>query len=192
MSAEIYQAVVVTGADPLGLGRLKVVVPQVSGAGVSAWAVPTVRTYGPLPAAGSTVWVSLDTGDASRVVWHAAGLFSGWSPFAPGWMGAGWSAGSAALRTGPGGCVRWRGSASTGVSPLSTGAVVLTLPSGLCPAGAVGDVREFPVSFNVPGGARTVGVVGVGTGGAVTVLSAAVTFSGTLSVAFAPVSYTTM
>lgn len=70
MSAEIYQAHVVSAADPLGLGRIKVVVPQVSGPAVSPWAAPTVRVKGPAPAPGTTVWVSLDTGDPAKPVYH--------------------------------------------------------------------------------------------------------------------------
>lgn len=72
MVAEIFEAVVVSGADPLGQGRIRVVVPQMSGTAVSAWAVPTARTLAPPPAAGTPVWVSLDTGDPGKPVCHYA------------------------------------------------------------------------------------------------------------------------
>jgi hypothetical protein len=126
VSAEIYEALVVTGNDPLNQGRVKVVIPQVSGAAVSAWALPTNRLAAPPPAAGSTVWVHLDTGDPSKPVYHAGALWSAWTPVPAAWLASGWHAPSAAYRCGPGGRVQWRGAVTTTVSPVPATSLVMT------------------------------------------------------------------
>lgn len=73
MTAEIYRAVVVTGNDPLGQGRAKITLPQISGPAVSTWATPTNRSQ-TQPAPGTVVWVHLDSGDPARPVYHSGPL----------------------------------------------------------------------------------------------------------------------
>lgn len=184
MSAEIFEAVVVTGADPLGQGRVRVVIPQVSGDAISTWALPTMRTYGPAPAAGSTVWVSLDTGDASKPVYHAAGLWSPWTPVPAAWMASGWSSANARYRGGPGGHVEIYGNLTTTTSPTTDGGALFNVPPALAPA-AGGPNLNVPVLV-FPGTASAVSSgVKLTTGGVGTVRGGAIAFTGTLTLSLA-------
>ena len=65
----IYQAIVVSAADPMMQGRVQVKVPSVVG-GSNAWARPC-RPPGSAvtPRIGTSVWVMFEGGDASRPVW---------------------------------------------------------------------------------------------------------------------------
>lgn len=72
----IYRATVAGSGDPMGQGRIQVVVPAVGGA--TLWALPC-RPAGPqaigrraqdgLPATGATAWVMFEEGDPGRPVW---------------------------------------------------------------------------------------------------------------------------
>lgn len=191
MSAEVFEAVVVTSADPLGQGRVRVVIPQVSGDAISTWALPSVRTYGPPPAPGSTVWVSLDTGDPSKPVYHAAGLYSPWTAMPSAWAASGWSVTNAAYSTGPGGRVEWRGNLTTTSSPVANGAALFTVPPSLAPA-STGPNVNIPLLY-FPGSA-TPAVTGMklDTTGAATLRGASITFTGTLTLSLSPLSYSTI
>lgn len=184
MSGEIYEALVVTGNDPLGQGRLKVIVPQVSGAALSTWALPTARTYGPAPAPGATVWVSLDTGDPSKPVYHTGPLSSAWRAPPGGWLASGWAAGSAAYRTGPGGRVEWRGALSTATVALGASTHLLTA-AGVAPAAAL----YAPAVLLTP--SPVVGSVLLDTGGALSWTGGAVSYTGTAQLYLSTLFYAT-
>jgi uncharacterized protein involved in type VI secretion and phage assembly len=70
-----YRGTVVSNADPMGVGRLSVQVPDVLGDEPSTWAMPCFPLAGPgmgqyhLPPAGSGVWVEFEQGDPSYPIW---------------------------------------------------------------------------------------------------------------------------
>lgn len=70
-----YRGTVVNNVDPLGLGRLLAVVPDVGGLIPGTWAVPCLPVAGPqggmfaVPIIGSGVWVEYEQGDPSRPIW---------------------------------------------------------------------------------------------------------------------------
>ncbi len=72
-----FRAVVVDVADPSGLARLKVSLPDGPPGARAVWAMPCVPYAGPgqgaadvaLPPAGTAVWVEFERGDPSRPVW---------------------------------------------------------------------------------------------------------------------------
>ncbi|MFH9606852.1 phage baseplate assembly protein V [Streptomyces sp. NPDC017448] len=65
MSTEgLRQARVISTADPLNHGRVRLQVPQVSGSAATGWA-PPIQSGGRIPAVGETVWVAYQGGDAS-------------------------------------------------------------------------------------------------------------------------------
>jgi hypothetical protein len=61
-----YRGVVVDNADPYGLGRLNIQVPEVLGV-ESTWATPE---HAP-PQVGAEVWVRFEGGDPQHPVWSA-------------------------------------------------------------------------------------------------------------------------
>jgi len=66
----LYKAVIVDTNDPLGLGRITVQVPQVTGLGVSNWIESCSNGGGVVvPAVGSTAWVMYMDGDPNFPVW---------------------------------------------------------------------------------------------------------------------------
>lgn len=194
MSAEIYRAVVVTGNDPMGQGRAKVTIPQISGPAVSTWAIPTSR-YAIQPAAGSAVWVSFDSGDPARPVFHsAAPPAPSWSTWAalPGTLGTNWIIHTAQYRTGPGGQVQLRGSVQKTVSPSAVNDTLLTLPSVLWPASTGPDLWW---ACPYQGGTSSTGAANVALSltGALEQITGSVGFSGgNLTVNLSPISYTTV
>ncbi|MCC5480612.1 phage baseplate assembly protein V [Streptomyces sp. NPDC059680] len=70
-----YRGTVVSNADPMGVGRLQVQVPDVLGDVPSTWAMPCFPLAGPgmgqfhLPPVGSGVWVEFEQGDPSYPIW---------------------------------------------------------------------------------------------------------------------------
>jgi len=67
----IYRGVVTNTADPEGLGRLKVQVPQVLGAIQTEWAwpvSPNLAGITPLDI-GDPVWVAFEGGDLDHPIW---------------------------------------------------------------------------------------------------------------------------
>jgi hypothetical protein len=156
---------------------------------VSTWAQPTARTNGAPPPTGSTVWVSLDTGDPSKPVYHAAALWSAWTALPGEALAAGFSAPTAAYRTGPGGAVQWRGQVSTTTSPLAQGTAILTAPPAPAAAGA-------PTAFTLiatPGSSTPAAApVALSAGGTLSYLGANLSFSGTLTLNLAPLAYSTL
>jgi hypothetical protein len=75
----IYRATVVGTGDPSGKGRIRVQVPQLSGAAESRWAEP-VNPGLPVPSAKSIVWISFNGGDLNKPVYfsNTAKLDTGW------------------------------------------------------------------------------------------------------------------
>jgi hypothetical protein len=70
-----YRGTVINHIDPLRLGRIQVVVPDVTGLIPGTWALPCFPVTGvgsgffavPLP--GSLVWVEFEQGDADKPIW---------------------------------------------------------------------------------------------------------------------------
>ncbi|KKG10814.1 phage baseplate assembly protein V [Methanosarcina sp. 2.H.A.1B.4] len=69
-----YRGKVVENTDPLGMGRLKVLVPALAGVG-TGWAMPSVPYAGmdvglfALPPTGSNVWVEFEEGNSYHPIW---------------------------------------------------------------------------------------------------------------------------
>ena len=85
-----YRGSVVENVDPLGQGRLIVLVPDVLGELPSTWALPCVPMTGPemgtlfVPPPGASVWVEFEQGDPQQPIW--VGCF--WdAPFTAGELG---------------------------------------------------------------------------------------------------------
>jgi hypothetical protein len=76
-----YRGTVLNNQDPQGMGRIQVLVPEVTGELASGWAVPCVPYAGPLsgffaiPVPGASVWIEFEAGDPSRPIWTG-----GWWP----------------------------------------------------------------------------------------------------------------
>lgn len=70
-----YKAVVVNNVDPLFLGRIQVIVPDVASLAPTTWAMPCVPVAGvnmgmfSPPLIGSGVWVEFEKGDTSKPIW---------------------------------------------------------------------------------------------------------------------------
>jgi hypothetical protein len=70
-----YRGTVVNNIDPMQIGRLQVLVPDVSGVMLSSWAMPCTPVAGmqsgmfALPIVGSGVWVEFERGDPDYPVW---------------------------------------------------------------------------------------------------------------------------
>lgn len=70
-----YRAVVTNNVDPLFIGRIQVIVPDVASLVPSTWAMPCVPSAGinmgmfSLPVIGSGVWVEFERGDPSKPIW---------------------------------------------------------------------------------------------------------------------------
>ena len=71
----IYRGTVVNNIDPLQLGRIMVIVPDVGGVTPSSWAMPCVPLAGKqmgtfmVPQIGAGVWVQFEGGDPDMPVW---------------------------------------------------------------------------------------------------------------------------
>lgn len=77
----LNQGRVISTTDPLGQGRVRLQVPQVSGRAVSGWA-PPVQAGGRLPAVGEIVWVAYQGGDESYPA-YVPPLLPPPAPFSP-------------------------------------------------------------------------------------------------------------
>jgi hypothetical protein len=70
-----YRGTVVNNVDPMQIGRLQVLVPDVSGILLSSWAMPCVPVAGiqtgmyAVPIIGSGVWVEFEQGDSDYPIW---------------------------------------------------------------------------------------------------------------------------
>lgn len=70
-----YRGLVVDNQDPLSLGRLKALVPEVLGEVPSGWALPCAPYAGTgaglftIPMIGAGVWIEFEAGDVSRPIW---------------------------------------------------------------------------------------------------------------------------
>ena len=82
-----YRGTVVNNIDPMQIGRLQVMVPDVMGVSLSSWAMPCVPLTGPqmgsffLPMIGSGVWVEFEGGNPESAIW--SGCFWGIGEFPP-------------------------------------------------------------------------------------------------------------
>jgi hypothetical protein len=70
-----YKGVVVNNVDPLFLGRIQVIVPDVASLAPATWAMPCVPVAGinmgmfAPPLIGSGVWVEFERGNPSKPIW---------------------------------------------------------------------------------------------------------------------------
>ena len=70
-----YRGTVVTNVDPMQLGRIQVIVPDVSSLIPSTWAMPCFPIAGKqmgayvIPQVGSGVWVEFEQGDPDHPIW---------------------------------------------------------------------------------------------------------------------------
>lgn len=70
-----YRGTVVSNIDPMQLGRIQVVVPDVSGLIPSSWALPCMPIAGKqsgaymVPEVGAGVWIEFEQGDPDYPVW---------------------------------------------------------------------------------------------------------------------------
>jgi uncharacterized protein involved in type VI secretion and phage assembly len=70
-----YRGTVVNNVDPMQMGRIQVIVPDVGGVTPSSWAMPCVPVAGiqngifVLPIIGAGVWVEFEHGDIDFPVW---------------------------------------------------------------------------------------------------------------------------
>lgn len=73
-----YRGLVTVNVDPLNLGRIRAMVPEVLGETPSSWAVPCAPYAGPgsglfaIPPPGAGVWIEFEAGDVSRPIWSGA------------------------------------------------------------------------------------------------------------------------
>jgi uncharacterized protein involved in type VI secretion and phage assembly len=76
-----YRGTVINNVDPMQLGRIQALVPDVTGVLPGTWALPCVPMAGPqagqfvLPPIGAAVWVEFEQGDPDYPIW--AGGFWG-------------------------------------------------------------------------------------------------------------------
>ncbi len=70
-----YRASVINNVDPLQIGRVQVMVSDVSGASPTSWAMPCAPVAGmgtgmfAVPPIGAGVWVEFEQGDPDRPIW---------------------------------------------------------------------------------------------------------------------------
>jgi hypothetical protein len=71
----IYRGTVAKNVDPMGLGRVAALVPEVGGEVPLGWAMPCVPPAAKpagtfmVPAIGAGVWLQFEAGDLDRPVW---------------------------------------------------------------------------------------------------------------------------
>ncbi|MEO5577199.1 MAG: phage baseplate assembly protein V [Gaiellaceae bacterium] len=70
-----FRGTVVNNVDPLQIGRIMAIVPDVSGVAPTSWAMPCVPVAGintgvfTVPQIGSGVWMEFEQGDPDRPIW---------------------------------------------------------------------------------------------------------------------------
>lgn len=70
-----YRAIVAQNVDPLLIGRIQVICPDVASLAPTTWCMPCVPVAGinmgicSLPVIGSGVWVEFERGDPSKPIW---------------------------------------------------------------------------------------------------------------------------
>lgn len=70
-----YRGVVLNNIDPKQIGRIQVIVPDVSGVAISSWALPCLPWGGiqtgviTVPLMGAGVWVEFEQGDPDYPIW---------------------------------------------------------------------------------------------------------------------------
>jgi hypothetical protein len=70
-----YRGIVTSNSDPLSLGRLQALVPEVLGETTSSWALPCAPYAGTgagqftIPPIGAGVWIEFEAGNVSRPIW---------------------------------------------------------------------------------------------------------------------------
>jgi uncharacterized protein involved in type VI secretion and phage assembly len=70
-----YRGTVVNNLDPMQIGRVQVIVPDVSGVLPSSWAMPCLPMAGTrmgiytVPPVGANVWVEFERGDPDLPIW---------------------------------------------------------------------------------------------------------------------------
>jgi type VI secretion system (T6SS) baseplate-like injector VgrG len=70
-----YRGTVVNNIDPMQIGRIQAIVPDVTGIVPSSWAMPCMPVAGintgvfTVPQLGSGVWIEYEQGDSDRPIW---------------------------------------------------------------------------------------------------------------------------
>lgn len=70
-----YRGTVLNNIDPLQIGRIQVMAPDVSNIALSSWAMPCLPVGGPqmgiftVPPIGAGVWVEFEQGDPDYPIW---------------------------------------------------------------------------------------------------------------------------
>jgi hypothetical protein len=70
-----YRGTVLNNVDPMQIGRIMAIVPDVSGVAPTSWAMPCVPVAGintgvfTVPQIGSGVWMEFEQGDPDRPIW---------------------------------------------------------------------------------------------------------------------------
>jgi hypothetical protein len=73
-----YRGIVADNQDPMQIGRLQAIVPEVLGEVRSGWALPCAPYAGTgsgfyaIPPVGAGVWIEFEAGDPSRPIWSGA------------------------------------------------------------------------------------------------------------------------
>lgn len=81
-----YRGLVINNQDPLQLGRIQALVPEVLGETPGGWASPCAPYAGPtcgffaIPPISAGVWVEFEAGDVSRPIWSGAWWGAGDTP----------------------------------------------------------------------------------------------------------------
>ena len=66
----IYRALAASVDDPAERGRIKVMIPSITGEAISEWVWPVVTSgFWVLPEPGEQVWVLFENGDQDEAVW---------------------------------------------------------------------------------------------------------------------------
>jgi hypothetical protein len=81
-----YRGLVTDNQDPMQIGRLQAIVPEVLGEVTTGWALPcapyagTSSGFYAVPPVGAGVWIEFEAGDTSRPIWSGAWWATGEVP----------------------------------------------------------------------------------------------------------------